>query len=116
MAVSSGTLDGTPTILTITSSTKTITLSTEQTFADGITLTFANSIVSGIGVDGVPYVDTVSSSTAVVLSSAFSLEDNIKLTITGSGQTATITGTIQVYNVGGTDFTTTLNLDNILLV
>ena len=39
-AVSSGSLAGTPSIKSINTSTKTITLSKAQTFADGITLTF----------------------------------------------------------------------------
>ena len=39
-AVSSGSLSGTPKITTINTSTKTLTLSSAQSFADGITLTF----------------------------------------------------------------------------
>ena len=53
-AVSSGSLSGTPTITAIDANTKTLTLSSAQTFADGITLTLqargANLIQSAIGV------------------------------------------------------------------
>tara|TARA_R100001591_G_scaffold64007_1_gene73763 strand:- start:3182 stop:4375 length:1194 start_codon:yes stop_codon:yes gene_type:complete len=40
VAVSSGSLSGTPSILSVDTATKTLTLSSAQTFADGITLTF----------------------------------------------------------------------------
>jgi len=40
VGVSSGSLSGTPSILSVDTATKTLTLSSAQTFADGITLTF----------------------------------------------------------------------------
>ena len=53
--VSSGSLSGTPTILSIDTDTKTLTLNTVQTFADGITLTFkaigSTMIKAAIGLD-----------------------------------------------------------------
>ena len=53
--VSSGSLSGEPTILSINTDTKTLTLSTVQTFADGITLTFkaigSKVIKDAIGLD-----------------------------------------------------------------
>ena len=53
-AVSSGSLSGTPTVTAIDANTKTLTLSSAQTFADGITLTLqargANLIQSAISV------------------------------------------------------------------
>ena len=53
-AVSSGSLSGTPTVTAIDANTKTLTLSSAQTFADGTTLTLqargANLIQSAIGV------------------------------------------------------------------
>ena len=53
--VSSGSLSGEPTILSINTDTKTLTLSTVQTFADGITLTFkakgSSVIKDAIGLD-----------------------------------------------------------------
>ena len=53
--VSSGSLSGQPTILSINTETKTLTLNTAQTFADGITLTFkaygSSVIKDAIGLD-----------------------------------------------------------------
>ena len=53
--VSSGSLSGTPTIINIDTSTKTLTLNSAQTFADGITLTFkavgSSVIKNAIGLD-----------------------------------------------------------------
>jgi len=118
MSISSGTLTGTPTITAINSTTKVITLSRAQTFADGITLKFANSIVSGIGIDNSssdPFIDGISSLN-LTLNAAQTIEDDQVLTITGSSNTATISGTIRVYTIGSDDFTTTLNLDNFLIV
>ena len=118
MSVSSGTLTGTPTITAINSTTKVITLSRPQTFADGITLKFANSIVSGIGIDDSssdPFIDGISSLN-LTLNAAQTIEDDQILTVTGSSNTATISGTIRVYTAGSDDFTTTLNLDNFLIV
>ena len=118
MSVTTSTLIGTPTITAIDSATNTITLSRAQTFADSITLKFANSIVSGIGIDNSssdPFIDGISS-LDLTLNAAQTIEDNQVLTITGSSNTATISGTIRIYAAGSDDFTTTLNLDNFLIV
>lgn len=118
MSISSGTLTGTPQITNVNSTTKVITLEKTQTFADGITLKFANSIVSGIGIDNSssdPFIDGISSLN-LTLSAAQTIEDDQVLTFTGSSNTATISGTIRVYTAGSDDFTTTLNLDNFLIV
>jgi|21_taG_2_1085346.scaffolds.fasta_scaffold06768_3 hypothetical protein len=54
-AVSSGSLSGTPVILNINETSKTLTLDTQQTFADGITLTIqargSSAIKEAIGAD-----------------------------------------------------------------
>ena len=119
IAISSGTLIGQPTITKIDSSTKTITLSSAQTVGDGITLTFANSIVSGINVNttcsGVkPYVDTHDGSNTIVISSGQVLENGQPLTFSGSSRAGSITADVEVTNFGATNFTTTLNLDNFI--
>ena len=116
-SISAGTLTGTPTITAINSTTKTITLSSLQTFGDGITLKFANSVINGIGISDstLPFIDGISSLN-LTLNTAQTLEDDQVLTVTGSSTTATITGNIRVYYAGPTNFTATLNLDNFLIV
>ena len=115
-AVSAGSLSGNPTITSINEVTKAIALSSVQTFADGITLTFANSIVSGIGIDPSvvnPYVTGISGSDLTV-SVAQTLEDNQTLTFTGSGNVATITGSIIINKVGAEDLTLRFDVDKFL--
>jgi hypothetical protein len=115
-AVSAGTLSGTPTITDINETTKRITLSIAQTFADGITLTFANSIVSGIGIDPNavnPYVVSISSLN-LTLSAAQTLEKGQTFTFAGSGSTVTITGNIKVNNVGNEALTLRFDVDKFL--
>ncbi len=115
-AVSSGTLSGTPTITDINETTKRITLSTVQTFADGIILTFANSIVSGIGIDSEavdPYVASISSLN-LTLSAAQTLEKGQTFTFAGSGSTVTISGNIKINKVGDGDVTLRFDVDKFL--
>jgi len=54
-SVSSGSLSGTPSILSVDTATKTLTISSAQTFADGITLTFkaigSEAIKTAIGLE-----------------------------------------------------------------
>ena len=109
-------LVGTPTITAINETTKKITLSTVQTFADGITLTFPNSIISGPGIDSSvvnPYVDTISSLN-LTSSAAQTLEDAQTFTFTGAGNIVTITGNIIIDNVGNEDVTLRFDIDRFL--
>jgi len=109
-------LVGTPTITAINETAKKITLSTEQTFADGITLTFPNSIISGIGIasGGVaPYVASIASLN-LTASAAQTLEDDQTFTFTGTGNVVTITGKVAVNNVGNEDITLSFDLDKFL--
>jgi hypothetical protein len=125
VAVSSGSLTGVPEITSVNTNTKTITISIAQTFADGITLTFANSIITGIGISrsglAPTYVDGISAGASVTAKRAGSNVTNSlaagqTIKFVGSSMTATITGKIKVLKVGDTNFTTTLNLDNLLTV
>jgi hypothetical protein len=109
-------LVGTPTILAINEATKTITLSSVQTFADGITLTFPNSIINGIGINAnvvSPYVDTISSLN-LTASAAQTLESGQTFTFTGAGSVVTITGYIKVNNVGYEDLIIRVDVDKFL--
>ena len=107
---------GTPIITAINETTKTITLSTKQTFADGITLTFPNSIISGVGISNTavnPYVDTISSLN-LTASVAQVLENAQTLTFTGAGNIVTITGNITVKDVGNEAVTLKFDIDKFL--
>ena len=109
-------LVGTPTITAINETTKTITLSTVQTFADGITLTFPNSIISGIGIDPAvvnPYVDTISSLN-LTASVAQTLEDAQTFTFTGAGNIVTITGFVKINKVGNDAVALRFDIDKFL--
>jgi len=109
-------LVGTPTITAINETTKTITLSTDQTFADGITLTFPNSIISGIGIDPAvvnPYVDTISSLN-LTASVAQTLEDTQTFTFTGAGNIVTITGFVKINKVGNDAVALRFDIDKFL--
>ena len=115
-AVSAGTLSGNPTINSINENTKTITLSSVQTFANDITLTFANSIVSGIGIDPDvinPYITNISSLN-LTASVAQTLENGQTLTFTGAGNTATITGNITVKKAGTKDLNLYFDVEKFL--
>ena len=66
------------------------------------------SVVSGIGINplvALPTVDTgagnVSGAGTIVLTAAQSLESGVTLTFAGAGQTATITGNIEIVKAGG---------------
>jgi len=109
-------LVGTPTITAINETTKTITLSSVQTFADTTTLTFPNSIISGIGIDHSvrdPYVDTVSS-LDLTTSVAQTLEDNQTFTFTGAGNIVTITGLVKINKVGNDNGRLMFDIDKFL--
>ena len=115
-AMSVGTLSGNPTITKIDEVSKEITLSIEQTFADGETLTFSNSDISGIGIDSSvikPYVTNISSLN-LTSSVAQALESGQTLTFGGSGSTATITGEVVVKKAGPLDLTLSLDVEKFL--
>ena len=115
-AVSAGSLSGNPTITNINEARKEIILSTEQTFGDGITLTFANSTISGIGIDPSaidPYITNISSTT-LTLSSSQTLENNQTFTFPGAGSTATITGNVTVNKAGSENLTLRFDVDKFL--
>ena len=76
-------------------------------------------IMSGIGVVGTPYVDSISSGASVnvsVTQTALSIENGQAITFTGSSRNATITADIVVEKYGKDDLTLTLELDNILTI
>ena len=115
-AMSVGTLSGNPIITKIDEVSKEITLSIEQTFADGETLTFSNSDISGIGIDSSvikPYVTNISSLN-LTSSVAQALESGQTLTFGGSGSTATITGEVVVKKAGPLDLTLSLDVEKFL--
>jgi len=83
----------------------------------------STTYVSGIGVVGSactattrrPHVDAINTSTNVMtLSDAQTLPDNTPLTITGSSRTAIIKAIGTITNIGHTNATIKLNLDNFL--
>tara|TARA_R100000995_G_scaffold84346_2_gene62722 strand:- start:3511 stop:4923 length:1413 start_codon:yes stop_codon:yes gene_type:complete len=83
----------------------------------------ATTFVSGIGVVGSgctattrrPHVDAINTGTNVMtLSVAQTLPDDTPLTITGSSRTAIIKGNGTITNIGHTNSTISLNLDNFL--
>lgn len=90
-AVSSGSLSGTPIITAIDTNTKTLTLSSAQTFADGITLTLkafgANAINNAIGCN-ISFQNLTASSAV--------LEKTVRTT--ASGTTVNLNGT---YGIAG---------------
>tara|TARA_R100001015_G_C4633586_1_gene198755 strand:+ start:1506 stop:2996 length:1491 start_codon:yes stop_codon:yes gene_type:complete len=117
-AISSGTLVGIPEVIAVNTTTKTITLSTKQTLADGITLTFSNSIVKGIGIKNAttdPYVVSISTNDVTVNANQ-DIESGATVTFVGSSRSLKITGDIEVLKFGKDNITLTLNLDNFLKV
>ena len=95
--VSSGSLSGTPTIKSIDIDTKTLTISSAQTFADGITLTFqargSSIIKKSINAD----IDFSSFNSSVTSSVAAELTKTVRTTPTGS-TTVELNGT---YGIAG---------------
>ena len=115
-SVSTGALVGNPTIVFINELTKTINLSLSQTFADGITLTFANSVVSGPGIAAGsinPFVTNISGTT-LTLSAAQTLEDGQTFTFENAGNVATLTGNVAVKKAGPKDLTLRFDVDKFL--
>ena len=100
-AVSGGSLSGTPTVTAINITTKTLTISSAQTFADGITLTFqargSSVIKKAIGAD----IDFSNWNANVV--SATSAELTKVVRTTASGNDIALVGT---YGISGGGFVT----------
>ena len=117
-AMSSGTLSGIPTVTSVNTGSKQITLSTPQTFVDGATLTFSNSIVKGIGLKNAttdPYVVSISTNDVTVNANQ-DIESGATVTFVGSSRSGKITGQIEVFEFGDDNITLDLNFDNILNV
>ena len=81
------------------------------------------SVVSGIGIDPKvvdPTVDSgagaVSGAGNIVLTAAQELESGISLTFGNAGQTATITGSVEVLEAGPADFSIRFDIDKLLSV
>jgi len=81
------------------------------------------SVVSGIGINPRVENPTVSSGAGavsgggtIVLSAAQTLEDGITLTFTGAGQTATITGNIEVLETGTANQTLRFDVERLLSI
>lgn len=72
--------------------------------------------ISGIGVVGTPYVESVSNGVNVTASAAQTIENGQTITFTGSSRSATITADVKVIEYGTDNITLTLALDNILTV
>ena len=116
--ISSGNLIGIPTVVSVNSATKQITLSSAQTFSDGITIKLSNSIVKGIGVDNSiidPFVVSISG-TDIVVNANQNIESGATVTFVGSSQTGKITGQINVLEYGDNEIGLDLNFDNILRI
>jgi hypothetical protein len=97
--VSSGSLSGTPTITAINTVTKTLTISSAQTFADGITLTFqargSSIIKKSINAD----IDFSSFNSNVISSVAAELSKTVRTTATGN-TTIPLNGTFGISGGG----------------
>ena len=88
-------------------------------------MSFANTEISGIGVGcsgtKTTYVHGVSSGASVVARAGGSdvtndIENGQTIKFTKSSRSATITADVELQTIGNTDYTTTLQLDNILTV
>ena len=115
-ALSSGTLVGTPTITAIDTATKTITLSSKQSIGNGVTITFSNSIVKGIGLKNAatdPYVVSVSTNDVTVNANQ-DIESGATVTFIGSSRSGKVSGEIELLEYGDSNITLDLNFDNIL--
>ena len=123
-AVSGGSLSGTPTITVINTATKTLTISSAQTFADGITLTFQArgssviqkaigadidfstwnaNVVSATSAELTQIVRSDSSSTTITLKNTHGVSGGGFVTIAGTNVLNTSENTIQTVtaDVGG---------------
>lgn len=109
VGVSSGSLSGTPSITKIDTNNRKITLSSAQTFADGITLTFRTTGVASISnATGLSFTTNLKTITENIIADTNALrEDGLALSVTktartdgGVGTTINLNGT---YGVAGGD-------------
>ena len=117
-AMSSGTLIGLPTVTSVDTDNKLITLSSAQTFVNDAVLTFSNSIVKGIGVKNAttdPYVVSISSNDVTVNANQ-DIENGATVTFVNSSRSGKISGEIELLEYGDDSITLDLNFDNILKV
>jgi len=117
-AMSSGTLIGLPTVTSVDTDNKLITLSSTQTFVNDAVLTFSNSVVKGIGIKNAttdPYVVSISSNDVTVNANQ-DIESGATVTFINSSRSGKITGEIELLEYGDDSLTLDLNFDNILKV
>lgn len=117
-AMSSGTLVGIPTVVSVDTDNKLITLSSAQTFVNDAVLTFSNSIVKGIGVKNAttdPYVVSISTNDVTVNANQ-DIESGATVTFVNSSRSGKISGEIELLEYGDDAITLDLNFDNILKV
>ena len=111
LSISSGTLVGTPTVLAIDEDNKILTLSSDQTFADGITVVFRaiglNAIKNATGVDFTfeklsvtadeisKTVRTTASGTTIALNGTYGISGGGHVTISGINVVNTAANTVQ---------------------
>lgn len=115
-SVSSGTLVGIPTVTSVDVDSKKIFLSTRQTYSDGATLTFSNSIAKGIGLQNEttdPFVVSISTNDVTVNANQV-IENGAGVIFTGSSRAGKISGEIEMLEYGNSNLTLDLNFDNIL--
>ena len=116
--MSSGTLIGLPTVTSVDTDNKLITLSSTQTFVNDAVLTFSNSVVKGIGIKNAttdPYVVSISSNDVTVNANQ-DIESGATVTFINSSRSGKITGEIELLEYGDDSLTLDLNFDNILKV
>ena len=110
VGVSSGSLSGTPSITKIDTGNRKITLSSAQTFADGITLTFRTTGVASISnATGLSFTTNLKTITSNIITDTSDLkEDGLALSVTKTVRTDASAGTAVnlngTYGVAGGDF------------
>jgi len=113
----SDTIIGTPTITSINTTDKIITVSEAQTLTAGNKLTFASSFINSVNVcsDNKPYVERIEGLN-LILNTNQNLDSEETIEIIGSSNSATITADIEVSSMGENNIVAVLKLDNILKV
>ena len=126
--ISSGSLIAYPVITAIDTDLKKITLSSAQTFSDGITINFAYNSITGVGVglhngganqvSDLTITSTVSTiaSNNITTSGTQAIESGQVITYTGTSRAAKITADVEILEYGKNSITITLAIDNILKI
>ena len=115
-SVSSGTLVGIPTVVSVNTASKQITLSSKQSFVNDAVLTFSNSIAKGIGLQNGttdPFVVSISTNDITVNANQ-TIENGGIVIFSGSSRAGKISGEIEILEYGNGNLTLDLNFDNIL--